>query len=47
MDDEINSLEMHNVWEPIDRPKKKKVIAVGCGWKQGTDFEESFNQVKK
>lgn len=69
MDEEISSLEMHNVWEPVDRPKNKKVIksrwvymiknikdekyykarlvAVGCGQKQGIDFEESFSPVMK
>lgn len=26
MNDEINSLELHNVWVPVERPKNKKVI---------------------
>ncbi|GBM89945.1 Retrovirus-related Pol polyprotein from transposon TNT 1-94 [Araneus ventricosus] len=69
MDKEINSFEMHNLWEEVERPQNKKVVksrwvykikklddeklykarlvAVGCGQRQGIDFEESFSPVMK
>ncbi|GBO22724.1 Retrovirus-related Pol polyprotein from transposon TNT 1-94 [Araneus ventricosus] len=69
MDKEINSFEMHNVWEEVERPQNKKVIksrwvykikelddeklykarlvGVGCGQRQGIDFEESFTPIMK